>query len=59
MSTPTNAKRNKLNAKTADKHFYIHSNLQLLSRFTKRYKQGPQSKWDIDPINLYHVRRKK
>ena len=43
------AKRNKLNAKNADKLVYIHSNLHLLSRVTESYKKGPHSKWDIDP----------
>lgn len=43
------AKRNKLNAKNADKLVYIHSNLRLLSRANESYKKGPHSKWDIDP----------
>jgi hypothetical protein len=43
------AKRNKLNAKNADKLVYIHSNLRLLSRVTESYKKGQHSKWDIDP----------
>ncbi|CAL5098119.1 unnamed protein product [Urochloa decumbens] len=43
------AKRNKLNAKNADKLVYIHSNLRLLSRVTESYKKGPHSKWDMDP----------
>ncbi|KAF0908710.1 hypothetical protein E2562_028147 [Oryza meyeriana var. granulata] len=45
------AKRNKLNAKTADKLVFIHSNLRLVSRVTESYKKGPHSKWDIDPDN--------
>ncbi|CAN6243746.1 unnamed protein product [Urochloa humidicola] len=45
------AKRNKLNAKNADKLVFIHSNLRLLSRVTESYKKGPHSKWDIDPSN--------
>jgi hypothetical protein len=42
-------KRNKLNAKNADKLVYVHSNLRLLSRVTESYKKGPHSNWDKDP----------
>lgn len=44
-------KRNRLNSKTADKLVYIHSNIRLISRFSKNYKDGPHSKWDADPEN--------
>ncbi|KAL4295556.1 hypothetical protein GQ457_12G000260 [Hibiscus cannabinus] len=44
-----NIKRNRLNAKHADKLVFIHSNIRLLSRFTTSYKEGPCKKWDIDP----------
>ena len=43
-----NAKRNKLNV---DKLVFVHVYLRLLSRVIESYKQGPHSKWDIDPNN--------
>ncbi|KAK9006658.1 hypothetical protein V6N11_018992 [Hibiscus sabdariffa] len=48
-----NIKRNRLNAKCADKLVFIHSNIRLLSRFTTSYKEGPCKKWDIDPGSTY------
>lgn len=44
-----NVKRNRLNAKRADKLVFIHSNLRLLSRMKEGYNEGPFRKWDIDP----------
>ncbi|KAL4383909.1 hypothetical protein GQ457_15G017470 [Hibiscus cannabinus] len=48
-----NIKRNRLNAKRADKLVFIHSNIRLLSRFTTSYKEGPCKKWVIDPESTY------
>ncbi|KAK1391295.1 DUF659 domain-containing protein [Heracleum sosnowskyi] len=48
-----NVKRNRLNSLRADKLVYIHSNIRLLSRFTKSYNDGPYRKWDIDPETSY------
>jgi hypothetical protein len=39
-----NAKRNRMNTRTADKLVFIHSNLWLLSRSTEEYKQGTYAK---------------
>ena len=44
-------KRNKLNAKTADKLVYIHANERLKRRFSEGYNSGPHYKWDVDPDN--------
>ncbi|KAM0851063.1 hypothetical protein ACQ4PT_052675 [Festuca glaucescens] len=44
-------KRNRLNAKTADKLVYIHANIRLISRFCESYKTGPHCRWDMDPDN--------
>ena len=44
-----NVKRNRLNSVRADKLVYIHSNIRLISRFTKNYNDGPYRKWDINP----------
>lgn len=44
-----NVKRNKLNFVRANKLVYVHSNIRLISRFTKSYNDGPYRKWDIDP----------
>ncbi|WOH15059.1 hypothetical protein DCAR_0934593 [Daucus carota subsp. sativus] len=41
-----NVKRNRLNSMRADKLVYVHSNIRLISRFTKSYKDGPYRKWD-------------
>ncbi|CAN6339707.1 unnamed protein product [Urochloa humidicola] len=41
-------KRNRLNAKTADKLVYVHSNIRLLSRFSESYKADTY-KWDANP----------
>ena len=40
---------NRLNSVRADKLMYVHSNIRLISRFTKSYNDGPYRKWDIDP----------
>ena len=48
-----NIKRNRLNALRADKLVFIHSNLRLISRFTKSYTNGPYRMWDIDPESSY------
>ncbi|PNX78363.1 hypothetical protein L195_g034341 [Trifolium pratense] len=40
-------KRNKLNPKRAEDLVYIHTNLRLLSRNNKSYKEGPTKMWDI------------
>ncbi|KAK8573379.1 hypothetical protein V6N13_100179 [Hibiscus sabdariffa] len=48
-----NIKRNRLNAKCAEKLVFIHSNIRILSRFTTSYKEGPCKKWGIDPENTY------
>ncbi|XP_023732478.1 uncharacterized protein LOC111880296 [Lactuca sativa] len=48
-----NVKRNRLNEKRADKLVYIHSNIQLVSRFHESYKSGPHKKWDINPKSTY------
>ncbi|KAJ8424006.1 hypothetical protein Cgig2_032390 [Carnegiea gigantea] len=42
-------KRNRLNNAKADKLVFIHSNIRLLSRFSKSYTSGPYKYWDIDP----------
>lgn len=42
-------KRNRLNNARADKLVFIHSNIRLLSRFSKSYTSGPYKYWDIDP----------
>ncbi|XP_063941311.1 uncharacterized protein LOC135149511 [Daucus carota subsp. sativus] len=48
-----NVKRNRLNSMRADKLVYVHSNIRLISRFTKSYKDGPYRKWDVDPETSY------
>ena len=48
-----NVKRNRLNSVRADKLVYIHSNIRLISRFTKNYNDGPYRKWDINPEVTY------
>ncbi|KAJ9560251.1 hypothetical protein OSB04_005411 [Centaurea solstitialis] len=48
-----NVKRNRLNSKRADKLVFIHSNIRLLSRFSKDYKSGPHKKWDVNPESPY------
>ena len=48
-----NVKRNRLNSVRADKLVYIHSNIRLISRFTKNYNDGPYWKWDINPEVTY------
>ncbi|GAU32553.1 hypothetical protein TSUD_218110 [Trifolium subterraneum] len=40
-------KRNKLNPKRAEDLVFIHTNLRLLSRNNKTYKEGPTKMWDI------------
>nr|KAJ0203244.1 hypothetical protein LSAT_V11C500252820 [Lactuca sativa] len=44
-----NVKRNRLSSKRADKLVFIHSNICLLSRFSKCYTSGPHKKWDLNP----------
>ncbi|KAJ8426768.1 hypothetical protein Cgig2_010200 [Carnegiea gigantea] len=44
-----NVKRNRLNNARADKLVFIHSNIRLLSRFSKSYTSEPYKYWDIDP----------
>lgn len=44
-----NFKINILNSVRADKLVYVHSNIRLLSRFTKSYNDGPYQKLDINP----------
>jgi hypothetical protein len=44
-------KRNKLNAKTADKLVFIHANERLKRMFSEGYNSGPHYKWDMDPDN--------
>ncbi|KAK1438667.1 hypothetical protein QVD17_04476 [Tagetes erecta] len=46
-------KRNRLNAKRADKLVFIHSNIRLISRFSESYKSGPSKKWDVNPESAY------
>jgi len=46
-----NVKRNCLNNARADKLVFLHSNIRLLSRFSKDYTIGPYKYWDIDPKN--------
>lgn len=48
-----NVKRNRLNSVRADKLVYVHSNIRLISRFTKNYNDGPYRKWDINPEVTY------
>ncbi|GAU49563.1 hypothetical protein TSUD_191890 [Trifolium subterraneum] len=40
-------KRNKINPKKAEDLVFIHTNLRLLSRNNKTYKEGPTKMWDI------------
>ncbi|GKC04516.1 hAT dimerization domain, ribonuclease H-like domain protein [Tanacetum coccineum] len=48
-----NVKRNRLNTKRADKLFFVHSNIRLISRFSQSYKEGPSKKWDMNPESAY------
>ena len=48
-----NVKRKRLNSVRAIKLVYVHSNIRLISRFTKNYNDGPYRKWDINPEVTY------
>jgi hypothetical protein len=40
-------KRNRLNPKRAEDLVFVHTNLRLLSRNNKNYKEGETKMWDI------------
>lgn len=48
-----NVKRNHLNAKRADTHVFVHSNIIILSRFSESYKSGPKKKVGYESESEY------